>query len=221
MKRKSLRITRYIIIGLMAAAVGLIVANAVKADAETDAQLAEIDSFIENHTSDKHYKAEIEPETVSLTYSAYLAQKAENEAVTESQTEEQTEQQTPDLYSMDVWELGSYLYGISELDTTRTLKLITYEGYGAESPLSYYVACCCWVRCQENYFGFDNLYSSFGGADTSYNEWMDEIEIADYAYDALWQCYMNPSYVTSCNGMECPAEYVYAEFDGRYMIYVW
>ena len=59
MKRKSLRITRYIIIGLMAAAVGLIVANAVKADAESDAQLAEIDSFIESHTSDKHYKAEI------------------------------------------------------------------------------------------------------------------------------------------------------------------
>jgi hypothetical protein len=212
MKRKSLRITRYIIIGLMAAAVGLIVANAVKADAESDAQLAEIDSFIESHTPKTHYKAEIEPETVQLTYSAYLAEKAEEEA--------ETEPQEPDIYSMDVWQLGSYLYGISELDTTRTLKLISYEGYG-ESALSYYVACCCWVRCTNGYLGFDNLYSSFGGADTSYNEWMDEIEIADYAYDALWQCYMNPSYVTSCNGMECPAEYVYAEFDGSYTIYVW
>lgn len=121
-----------------------------------------------------------------------------------------------DLSIKDIYELGEYLYRISYLDTERSLKLITYEGYG-ESPLSYYVACCCWTRATEGYWGYSNLYTAFGEADTSYDEWMDWLGIADYAYDALYECYMNPSYIRYCNGMAIPAEYIYYE-NG---IYVW
>lgn len=126
-----------------------------------------------------------------------------------------------DIYKLDVWDLGAYLYGISYLDTSRALKLITYEGYGG-SPLSYYVAACCWTRIMypEN-FGGSDLYERFGGADLQYGDWMDSLGIADYAYTALWQCYMDPMYVTYCNGVTVPEDYIYCEFDGAYWIYVW
>ena len=117
---------------------------------------------------------------------------------------------------MDVWDLGLYLYGISYEDTNRTLRLITYEGYGY-SPLSYYVACCCWVRATEGYWGYSNLYQAFGEADTSYDEWMDGLGIADFAYVALEQCYEDPEYVRYCNGMTVPYDYIYYESE----IYVW
>lgn len=117
---------------------------------------------------------------------------------------------------MDVWDLGLYLYGISYTDTNRTLRLITYEGYGY-SPLSYYVACCCWVRATEGYWGYGNLYSAFGEADTSYDTWMDGLGIADFAYVALEQCYRDPEYIRYCNGMTVPWDWIYYE-DG---IYVW
>lgn len=116
----------------------------------------------------------------------------------------------------DVYGLGYQLYGISYLDTERTLKLISYEGYGY-SPLSYYVACCCWVRATEGYWGYGNLYNAFGEIDGSYGEWMDGLGIADYAYDALLNCYQNPTYVKYCNGMAVPSNYIYYE-NG---IYVW
>ena len=115
-----------------------------------------------------------------------------------------------------VYELGLNNYGISYLDTERSLKLITYEGYGY-SPLSYYVACCCWTRATEGYWGYGNLYSAFGEIDTHYGEWMDSLGIADYAYDTLYQCYANPMYVKYCNGMAAPSNYIYYE-NG---IYVW
>ena len=137
--------------------------------------------------------------------------------------EETTEEPTttePDIYQMDVWELGEYLYGISYQDTNRTLRLITYEGYGG-SLLSYYVACCCWVRATEGYWGYGNLYQAFGEADTSYDLWMDELGIADWAYPALWECYIDPTYVRYCNGMAEPSEYIYAENIGYTTIYVW
>jgi len=221
MKRKAIKSLRYTAIVTTAIIAGLVVVMAVNANAETDTQLEQIDAFIEQHETRHNDIAELE--TVSLSYSEWKAKKArEAESEATEATTEAVELTTEaiDYSAMDVWMLGSTLYGISELDTTRTLKLISYEGYGY-SPLSYYVACCCWVRCQEGYFGFSDLYSSFGGADTSYGAWMDDLQIADWAYDALWNCYMNPTYVTSCNGMECPAEYVYAEFDGNNMIYVW
>lgn len=142
--------------------------------------------------------------------------------------EETTEEPTttePDIYQMDVWDLGLYLYGISYLDTTRTLKLITYEDYGY-SLLSYYVACCCWVRATEGCWGYGNLYSAFGENDAvenggQYGLWMDELGIVDWAYPALWECYIDPTYVRYCNGMAEPSEYIYAENIGYTTIYVW
>ena len=134
--------------------------------------------------------------------------------------QQETTTTEPDIYQMDVWDLGLYLYDISYLDTSRALKLITYEGYGY-SPLSYYVACCCWTRATENYWGYDNLFSAFGEADTSYDTWMDSLEIADWAYDALWECYLDPMYVRYCNGVIEPEDYIYCEFDGAFWIYVW
>ena len=117
---------------------------------------------------------------------------------------------------MDIWDMGLEWYGISYEDTNRTLRLITYEAYGY-SPLSYYVACCCWVRATEGYWGYENLYQAFGEADTSYDEWMDDLEIAEYAYTALEQCYRDPTYCKYCNGMMVPNEYIYEEGD----IYCW
>lgn len=167
---------------------------------QSDKQIKMIDEFI---SSQKHYTSEEkELETVGLSYDDWKLSKKSKE-------------QETDLDVTDVWTLG-VKYGISELDTTRTLKLITYEGYG-NSPLSYYVACCCWVRATENYWGYSDLYRAFGEADESYTEWLDSVEIADFAYDALEQCYKNPSYVKYCNGMTIPDSWVYEE-NG---IYVW
>lgn len=204
---------RYITMVLFAILIGLLITRAVTADAEE--QLDQVDRFIEEYeTHGSHYKYSgstsadrtvhqtervTEPETVSLSY--------------EDWKEQQTE---PDVYSMDVWTLGSYLYGISDLDTSRTLKIITYEGY-YDSPLSYYVACACWARATEGYFGADNLFQAFGGMDPQYDLWMDELGYEEYAVDALRNCYLNPIYITGCNGMEIPDGWIYEE-DG---IYVW
>lgn len=119
---------------------------------------------------------------------------------------------------VDVWDMGLEWYGISYEDTNRTLRLITYEGYG-DSMLSYYVACCCWVRATEGYWGYDNLYSAFGEADTNYGTWMDDTVIADYAYYYLEECYRNPSYIKYVNGMASPSNYIY--YSEEYGIYVW
>lgn len=197
MKRRTLVILRYIAIVILAFAIGLVVATSVTKSAEK--QLEEVDAFIEAHTTAA--TIEDEPETVKLSYSEWK----------EQQVEEPTE---PDIYQMDVWTLGSYLYGISELDTTRSLILISYEGYGPDSPLSYYVACACWARSSD---GSDNLYAEFGGMDPQYDLWMDELGWDDYAIDALRECYLNPMYITGCNGMDSPTEWIYEE-DG---IYVW
>ena len=117
---------------------------------------------------------------------------------------------------VDVWDMGLEWYGISYEDTNRTLRLITYEGYG-NSMLSYYVACCCWVRATEGYWGYGNLYSAFGEIDTQYGLWMDSLEIADWAYYYLEMCYREPTYCKYVNGLVVPSEYIYYE-DG---IYVW
>ena len=127
-----------------------------------------------------------------------------------------TERLTEEVTELDLWDMGLQWYGISYEDTNRTLRLITYEGYGG-SLLSYYVACCCWVRATEGYWGYGNLYQAFGEADTSYDLWMDELGIADWAYPALWECYIDPTYCRYCNGMAEPSEYLYYE-NG---IYVW
>lgn len=189
---------------------------ACRAEAESTEVLA--------RTETKVSPKQIELETVSLSYEDYLDTKASYEQVNEpasSAVLEETEAVTEtekQVNTMNVWELGSYLYDIPEYDTTRSLVLITYEGYGPDSPLSYYVACCCWVRATENYLGFDNLYTSFGGADTwNYGEWLDNYGYAEYAVEVLRQCYLNPTYVVNCNGMEVPDSYIYEE-NG---IYVW
>ena len=117
---------------------------------------------------------------------------------------------------VDVWDLGLSKWGISYEDTNRTLRLITYEGYG-NSMLSYYVACCCWVRATEGYWGYGNLYSAFGEIDTQYGLWMDSLEIADWAYYYLEMCYREPTYCKYVNGLVVPSEYIYYE-DG---IYCW
>ncbi len=121
---------------------------------------------------------------------------------------------------LDLWDAGLEWYGISYEDTTRTLKLITYEGYG-DSMLSYYVACCCWSRATEGYWGYGNLYRAFGEMDTRYDTWMDSLDIADYAYTYLWMCYENPTYCRYCNGMATPANYLYAETRGSITFYAW
>lgn len=124
---------------------------------------------------------------------------------------------------LDLWDAGLEWYGISYQDTNRSLRLITYEGYGY-SRLSYYVACCCWTRATEGYWGYPNLYAAFGQNDESYwGDWLDGIGIADWAYDALWECYRNPTYCMYCNGVIEPYNYMYAEWsegDGC-MIYCW
>ena len=117
---------------------------------------------------------------------------------------------------LDIWDMGLEWYGISYEDTNRTLRLITYEGYN-NSLLSYYVACCCWVRATEGYWGYGNLYSAFGEIDTQYGLWMDSLEIADWAYYYLEMCYQNPTYCKYVNGLVVPSDYIYYE-DG---IYCW
>jgi len=117
---------------------------------------------------------------------------------------------------IDIWDLGLNKWGISYEDTNRALRLITYEGYGY-SELSYYVACCCWVRATEGYWGYGNLYNAFGEIDPQYGLWMDELGIADYAYEYLRECYEEPTYCRYCNGLMVPDEWIYAE-DG---IYCW
>lgn len=111
---------------------------------------------------------------------------------------------------LDVWDMGLEWYGISYEDTNRTLRLITYEGY-KNSMLSYYVACCCWVRATEGYWGYGNLYSAFGEIDTQYGLWMDSLEIADWAYYYLEMCYQNPTYCKYVNGLMVPSDYIYCE----------
>lgn len=118
--------------------------------------------------------------------------------------------------ALDVWDMGLEWYGISYEDTTRTLKLITYEGY-EDSMLSYYVACCCFVRATEGYWGYGNLYSAFGEIDTQYGLWMDELGYEDYAVYMLETCYREPTYCKYVNGLVVPSEYIYYE-DG---IYCW
>lgn len=211
--KRAIKITKFIISGLAAVLIGVVIAAAVTTSAEADEQLQHVDDYIATHTTSSNTLNALdtlEPETVELSYEEWLVENTTN-------TDE-----------MDVWQLGAYMYGISDMDTTRALKIISYEGYGAESPLSYFVACCCLTRLtDEDYlWGFSDLYECFGGADAvsyggQYGAWMDCIEIQDYAYDALRQCYMDPCRVTSCNGMEIPEYYVYAEWTDCGMIYVW
>lgn len=175
------------------------------------------ESFIQEQNNNFIVEDEYDLNIFEEEYIEEITYHFDDEFLFESIEEEQNEFITEEEpITDDIYELGYSLYGISYLDTERSLKLITYEAYGW-SPLSYYVACCCWTRATEDYWGYGNLYSAFGEADTSYDLWMDELGIADFAYDALYQCYMNPSYIRYCNGMAIPTEYIYYE-DG---IYVW
>ena len=213
--RNALKNLRYTVITLAAILVVVALLASNEANDKSDEILAE--PLPEVVTRE-------EPETVKLSYEEYLDIKASCQQVTETalvaeETDFEAETWTSEqvnLDTMDVWTLGAYLYGIPEYDTTRSLVLITYEGY-YDSPLSYYVACCCWVRATEGYWGYGNLYSAFGEADTSYNEWMDDLGYSEWAIEHLKQCYLNPTYVKYCNGMMVPESWIYEEGG----IYVW
>lgn len=119
---------------------------------------------------------------------------------------------------LDVWDMGLKWYGISYEDTTRSLKLITIEGYEWDI-LSYYVACACWSRATEGLWGYSDMFTAFGQDDPYYGTWMDDTVIADYAYYYLEECYRNPSYIKYVNGMASPSNYIY--YSEEYGIYVW
>lgn len=230
--KRTINFLRYTAISIFAVLAIVILATSILSEKKSDEILAE---------TIPQTRAYVEPETVSLSYSEWKEQQTQEEVTngniegnridssnnndvsvgcnTDNNLYQFTQDEIePDIYSMDVWTLGSYLYGIPEYDTTRALILITFEGYGAESPLSYYVACCCWVRATEGYWGYGDLYRAFGEADTwNYGEWLDSYGYADYAVEVLRQCYLNPSYVRYCNGMTVPESYVY--YEGG--IYVW
>lgn len=202
MKRKY-KALRYTAITLASVLIGVVITTAVTTSAEADAQLEQIDAFIE--ANEVHKSIYSEPETVSLSYAEWQ--------------EQQTE---PDIYSMDVWTLGSYLYGISELDTTRMLKLITIEGYEEDPTLDYYCACACVTRATHDYFGAGDIYTAFGGADPWYGSLIWEEEwygIDDHAYGALRDALLNFQYIDQVNGMTTPDEYIYYSDD--YGIFVW
>lgn len=224
-----MKILRYIIGSLLFIVCVLLIIIAGSTTEKANAALSKADKKIKEHVS----KTAIEElETVSTSYEKYLEQKETETNITYgidnygyiedygiNETETEYEVVTEPKYSeMDVWTLGRELYGIPDYDTTRSLILITFEGYGPESPLSYYVACCCWTRATNGYLGFDNLYSAFGGADVlNYGEWLDNNGYADYAIEVLRQAYLSPMYIMNCNGMETPENYIYYE-NG---IYVW
>ena len=220
--RNALKNLRYTVITLAAILVVVALLASNEANDKSDEILAE--PLPEVVTRE-------EPETVKLSYEEYLDIKASCQQVTETalvaeETDFEAETWTSEqvnLDTMDVWTLGAYLYGIPEYDTTRSLILITFEGYGAESPLSYYVACCCWVRATEGCWGYTedgcpSLYRAFGEADTwNYGSWLDNYGYADYAVEVLRECYLNPTYVKYCNGMMVPESWIYEEGG----IYVW
>ena len=68
MKRRTLSTLRYIAIVTFAFTIGMVLVLAFRTDAETDAQLQQIDVFIKTHSSKS---VEAEPETVSLSYSEW------------------------------------------------------------------------------------------------------------------------------------------------------
>lgn len=223
MKRKTIHYIRYSIIVMIAIVVGLIITRAVTVSAEADEQLKQIDNFLMKHAG----VPEAELETVSLSYSDWqisqndvLSSEFEDNSHISDSNRQNPENEELDIYAMDVWELGWELYGIPYQDTTRSLILISHEGYGPESALSYYVACACWTRCTNDYLciGAGDLFTSFGGADTwNYGLWMDEYGWDSYAEDALREAYLNPTYVVGCNGVDQPESWIFEE-DG---IYVW
>lgn len=102
----------------------------------------------------------------------------------------------------DVYYVAQALYGISEYDVSKCLKLISYEGYGADPYLDYLMACTCVNRLV--FYPGCELYSFWGGGDGSYGTWMDGLGIADHAYSALYEALMNPNWdAWDCHGM-CP-----------------
>lgn len=162
-------------------------------------------------SSEELYQA-ADDQVLDAEFDSEIEKNAQNEAEIEFSQPE-----------MDIWDMGYEWYGISYLDTTRSLKIITYEGYGY-SDLSYYVACACWSRCMypEDFGLWPDLYESFGGYDAvsyggQYGAWMDNLDYECWAAEYLEMCYRDPMYIDQVNGMMVPSEYIYTE-DG---IYVW
>lgn len=197
---------RFITIVVVSVLIGLIITRAVTASAEADEIIAQADEFIKEaeNESVRHLSINQDLEADYWTGDIGALCSCNDSAESEEPSKE------VDYSQMDVWTLGAYLYGISPNDTTRALKLITIEGYH-DSPLSYYVACCCWVRATEGYWGYGDLFSAFGEADTNYGEWMDCIEYEDWAVEYLRLCYEAPTYCRYCNGMTVPEAWIYEE----------
>lgn len=148
-----------------------------------------------------------------------------NEVATESAVTESAvvrPQENVDVSKInDVYELAYALYGISELDVSRMLKLCTYEGYGADPTLDMYCCMCMVNRVIEGYWGYGNIYNAFGEIDWQYGTWMDSLGIADHAYSALWNALMYlDRNVRYCNGLQDLSYAIYAS-DVYYGFGVW
>lgn len=90
----------------------------------------------------------------------------------------------------DVYSVAWNLYGMSEVNVTKALRLITYEGYELDGYFNYLMACTV-VNHYLNDPGKE-LYSNWGGSDSFYNEWnFAGRSIAGHAYTALLDALLN------------------------------
>lgn len=145
-------------------------------------------------------------ETVDYYINLFFKSKNVNtqDTVVENNNENNQNNDNIDISQInDVYELAYALYGISELDVSRMLKLCTYEGYGADPTLDMYCCMCMVNRVIEDYWGYGNIYNAFGEIDWQYGTWMDSLGIADHAYSALWNALMYlDRNVRYCNGLQ-------------------
>ena len=78
MKRRSIKITRYIIAGMAAAAIVLLIAKAATASAAAEERIRETDAFIESYEPRTDFASTShEAETVSLSYEVWKEESTE------------------------------------------------------------------------------------------------------------------------------------------------
>ena len=134
-------------------------------------------------------KADAEEPTEETIIETIVIESSDEETTEES--EEVTQNATEEIISNNYDENNIYnvaydLYGMSETNVIKALKLITYEGYGADGYLDYLMACTVINHYLANPAA--ELYSNWGGGDNSYNEsTFANVGIADHAYTALWR----------------------------------
>lgn len=133
-------------------------------------------------------------------------------------------------YEGEVYELANG-YGIPGWQVDRALKLISYECYGADPTLDYYMACTVVNRFVD--YGTDiNIYTSWGGGDGSYGSWMDGLRIADHSVSALiaafnnldrnaWDCHGIVAENGYSHGVQRLDEAIYVSYLGGMYFGVW